>query len=104
MLIIANQGSDCSTYAAGLCANYSVVEGEGNDAVTYGGWYLPSKYELKLMYVNLHTNSNGNFADNWYWSSTESNSYDAWSQSFSGGGQSDLDKSYTYYVRAVRVF
>jgi hypothetical protein len=41
--IIANQG--LGNYAAQLCAAYQ----GGN----YGDWYLPSKYTLNLMWLNL---------------------------------------------------
>ena len=41
--IIANQAT--GAYAAQICANYQ----GGN----YGDWYLPSKYELNLMYLNI---------------------------------------------------
>tara|TARA_B110001452_G_scaffold64424_1_gene51158 strand:+ start:784 stop:993 length:210 start_codon:yes stop_codon:yes gene_type:complete len=42
-IIISSQGyGDGATYAARICIEYSVTI----SAVTYGDWYLPSKYEL----------------------------------------------------------
>lgn len=91
--IIANQGT--GSYAAQLCANY---QGGG-----YGDWYLPSKYELNLLY--LQKDVVGGFADDLYWSSTELGSIDAWLQDFVNGDQfSGVSKNATYYVRAVRAF
>ncbi len=76
--IIANQG--LGNYAAQLCAAYQ----GGN----YGDWYLPSKYTLNLMWLNLadsdgnglnsgpsDPNNLGNFAADFYWSSTELDSF-----------------------------
>jgi hypothetical protein len=57
--IIANQG--VGSYAAQLCANYQGGE--------YGDWYLPSKYELNLLY--LQKAAVGGFANAYYWSSCE---------------------------------
>ena len=82
------------SYAAQLCANYQ----GGN----YGDWYLPSKFELNLLY--LQKNVVGGFANNFYWSSTEKNNTVAWSQNFLGGNQYDYNKHYTYFVRAIRAF
>ena len=42
------------------------------------------------------------FAAAWYWSSTEFNATDAWTQYFSFGAQTNSGKNYTNYVRAVR--
>ncbi len=98
--IIANQG--VGSYAAQLCANYQGGE--------YGDWYLPSKYELDLMYNNigqgnlLGLGNVGGFANNIYWSSTEySNNY-AWLQYFDYGIQNYTSKGTTAYVRAIRAF
>jgi hypothetical protein len=99
-IIIANQGlGDEATYAARICNEYSVTVG----GVTYGDWYLPSEFELNLLY--LQKTVVGGFANSSYWSSTEVNNYAAWFQSFANGSQYGYgSKYYTFYVRAVRAF
>jgi len=99
-IIIANQGTvDGNSFAATVCNEYSVTV----DGVTYGDWYLPSKNELNLLY--LQKSAVGVFADNFYWSSTEEGgNLNAWSQSFYNGGQGNFDKSLAFYVRAIRSF
>jgi hypothetical protein len=99
--IIANQG--VGNYAAQLCANY-----QGDN---YGDWYLPSKYELNLMYLNigpgnaLGLGNVGGFAFNkYYWSSTEYDGVDAWQQLFVYVTQLYYFKNSNEYVRAVRAF
>jgi hypothetical protein len=82
------------------------------DALTDGGysdWYLPSKDELNLLYLNRNSAGN-NFASNEYWSSSELylwnySSYDnAWYQFFTDGSQSTTGKGYQKGVRAIRSF
>ncbi|MFZ4739614.1 MAG: DUF1566 domain-containing protein [Bacteroidales bacterium] len=90
--IIANQST--GSYAAQLCANY---QGGG-----YGDWYLPSKYELNLLY--LQKTAVGGFAGDYYWSSTEGYSINAWNQTFGSGLQNLNPKTNAFYVRAVRAF
>jgi hypothetical protein len=90
--IIANQAP--GSYAAQVCANYQ----GGN----YGDWYLPSKYELNLLYDQKTVV--GGFATGYYWSSTEVDNDEAGVQSFASGGQFNFDKVGTYYVRAIRAF
>lgn len=105
-MIVATQMADnqkTGNFAAKVCADYSVAEG----GVTYGDWYLPSKYELNLLY--LQKNAVGGFASAWYWSSTESTYGDinlsfAWIQNFNNGYQALDDKGSAGYVRAVRAF
>ena len=78
----------------------------------YNDWFLPSKAELDLMYINLKMIRDvGNFSDEWYWSSTQSGGNGAWSQLFKDGQQNgggyDWDagyKSKTHSVRACRQF
>ena len=90
--IIVDQGT--GAYAAQICANYQ----GGN----YGDWYLPSKYELNLLY--LQKGLVGGFASAYYWSSTEYNISYAWEQRFDDGSQGYFYKANTFYVRAVRAF
>ena len=98
-IIIANQGyGDGSSYAARVCNEYSVTVG----GVTYGDWYLPSKYELNLLY--LQKTVVGGFANYYYWSSSECNANSAWLQHFYFSLQDCGNKYVTSYVRAVRAF
>jgi len=97
-----SQGACASCNAAELCL-FLTLGG-------YSDWYLPSKYELNLMYQNigqgnaLGLGNVGGFAGN-YWSSTEYHNASAWFQYFSSGGQDyDGKDNLTYYVRAVRAF
>jgi hypothetical protein len=86
-------------YAAKLCADY---RGGG-----YDDWFLPSKDELNLMYLNLYMNNLGGFSDGKYWSSSEYNVYaanHAWYQLFTNGYQYEDDRIHNYGVRPVRAF
>jgi len=102
--IIAAQGS--GSYAAQLCADYSVTV----DGITYDDWFLPSKDELNLLYLQ-HTLIGG-FTDDvtteiygdYYWSSSESSKYNAWDQDFFDGSDETSDKNYPNLVRAVRAY
>ena len=95
-------GCSESNIAAKICADYSVTTG----GITYDDWFLPSKYELNLMFTNLYLNSIGGFAASWYWSSSEwNNSVDvAWQQEFNNGDQGGQLQDLKGHVRAVRVF
>ncbi len=81
--------------AAQACANL-VLNG-------YSDWFLPSGYELQ----QLHNNriSIGGFQNDFYWSSSESSSSDAWRFDFfldyAYGSSAKYDG---YSVRAVRAF
>ncbi len=77
------------------------------DNLTSGGytdWYLPSKDELDMMYVNLYMQGLGGIPANYYWSSTEDDSFTAWEQNFLTGFRYSSDKFNLDYVRAVRAF
>jgi hypothetical protein len=113
-LIIAETGGDPGTYAAGIASNLVVT----HSGVDYDDWYLPSKFELNLMWINLAdsdgngTNSGvsdpenlGGFASSTYWSSSQFSSSNAWHQGFGGGSQfGSGSKGLTLRVRAVRAF
>jgi hypothetical protein len=72
----------------------------------FDDWFLPSKDELNLMYINLKKAGRGSFGSAWYWSSSEYVNYYAWSQYFDCGTQSNINYYKYYYgrVRAVRAF
>jgi hypothetical protein len=100
-IIIANQGPvDGNAFAATVCNEYSVTV----DGVTYGDWYLPSKYELNLLY--LQKGAVGGSFGNAYWSSTEADTSTAWLQYFNYGDKFNFFKDHTTAVRAraVRAF
>jgi hypothetical protein len=103
-IIIANQGAvDGNEFAATVCNEYSVTETVGGITTIYGDWYLPSKHELNLLY--LQKTVVGGVANGIYWSSTEYDDKYAWGQGFSSGSQSsNLGKEFAFYVRAIRAF
>lgn len=93
--------------AAKLCTSY---RGGGKS-----DWFLPSKDELKLMYIRLYKAGIGNFQGYGYWSSSEGDAEKAWFHIFevnycgynlkdSGRAIDDSVQSGDGCVRAVRVF
>jgi hypothetical protein len=99
-MIIATQMADNQdgNFAAKVCADYSVTV----DGVTYGDWYLPSYYELSLLYIQRV--AVGGFSTSYYYSSTESSSTMAWGYYFAIFPPSYIDKNLTGKVRAIRAF
>jgi len=93
----ANTGS----YAAKLCADYTVTKG----GVTYDDWYLPSKNELAKLY-EMKQLGFGNFANFYYWSSTDYLSSINYARGLylKNGFEFLTDKSSALYVRAIRAF
>lgn len=87
---VYSEDLDCMNWynAIKACSNL------GND------WRLPTNIELLLMFYNK--NKICGFADYFYWSSTEYDSFDAWYLYFFDGGQDYFNKYSTAYVRAVR--
>jgi hypothetical protein len=100
-MIVATQISDnqAGNFAAKVCADYSVTVG----GVNYGDWYLPSKYELNILYLQQSVVGGFVFGSN-YLSSTEYDSNTVWVQSFYNGGQEYTNKSFTNVMRAIRGF
>jgi len=95
MMTINQKGN----FAAKVCADYSVTAG----GVTYGDWYLPSKYELNLLYLQIAVV--GCTYGSAYWSSTENDCYNAWGHVFHElEGPANDTKAATRRVRAIRAF
>lgn len=85
------------TSAAGLC--YHWADGP------YSDWYLPSEDELERVYIKVHQKGVGEFADNYYWTSSENNGMNtAQHVLFVDGSVSFSTKTNAHYVRAVRNF
>jgi hypothetical protein len=97
MLISTITGPSLS-YAAVACSQMTVTSG-GN---TFAGWYLPSKYELNILYNNRA--AIGGFSLSNYWSSSEASSANGWNQTFSTGKQSSVLKIVSGHVRCIRKF
>jgi hypothetical protein len=112
-LIVASQmyyndywGLPFQDFAAKACVVYSADDGK---EITYGNWYLPSKYELNLLYLSQENVATLNLSQDYYWSSTEYDNQNAWYEDFSNGTQyfsSDgSSKMYTTaLVRPIRSF
>jgi hypothetical protein len=73
-----------------------------NAQLTPNCWHLPSKTELEYLFEAKTVV--GGFASNLYWSSTENDSFTAWTQDFTNGLQFSLSKASTLPVRVVRAF
>jgi hypothetical protein len=85
-------------YAARACIQGLI----GVTGIHYGDWYLPSVYELNLLY--LQKNVVGGFVSIRYWSSCENGATHATSQDFSNGSFQGEDKSTINGVRFIRSF
>ncbi|HFK5877779.1 TPA: DUF1566 domain-containing protein [Legionella pneumophila] len=114
-LIIASQTIDNQKGRfAALMASQFQIQADGitpcktpiaNQSVCYGGWYLPSAFELQLMHTNLQKGNRASFVPDFYWTSTEATASNAWLINFSTGELSASDKASTMgRVRAVARF
>jgi hypothetical protein len=84
-----------SSYAASWAIQYE--QGLG-----YADWYLPSKFELNLMYQQKNVLGT---ISNRYWSSNEASSIEAYTVFFSDGSVNVTSKSSTTpAVRVIRSF
>jgi len=82
----AEAGSD-------LCKEILALEIDGHT-----DFYLPSRVEARLLWCNLPEQ----FEKEWYLTSTQYSSGDAWGQYFDYGGQGTDDKKFEARARAVR--
>ena len=98
---------DGAEFAATVCNEYSVTI----NGVTYGDWYLPSKHELNLLFLQRAIVGNFPNVSGSYWSSTEyfrsdlvGSNQSAWYQNFINGLQTYVHKKNIFSVRAIRAF
>jgi hypothetical protein len=85
--------SDYTLYAAYACLTFQ----DGN----YGDWYLPSKYELSLLYLQKTLFGMSGM----YWSSNDGATRDAWCHNFDAGTTFLNTKNYFQMnVRPIRSF
>ena len=68
----------------------------------YSDWFLPDKDQLYQLY--FHRNVLDGFADDFYWSSTESSPGGAWGLDFDCGCKDQDDEAVYGRVRPVRIF
>ncbi|MCX6304922.1 MAG: DUF1566 domain-containing protein [Bacteroidetes bacterium] len=100
--IVAVQGNTLQ-YAAKLCLDFSTTVNN----VVYSDWYLPSRFELNLLYQQKTAVGGFNQTSGIYWSSTESALTPgtmAWEQEFKFGSQHEDDKDLPDQVRCIRKF
>lgn len=90
--IVVNCSQD--NIAARVCDNLSLNG--------YSDWYLPSYEELNLIFLNLYSNGLGGDFNSYYWSSSQSDSNNAYFRRPSEGY--GIYKGYSFRVRAVRAF
>ena len=90
-----------AVYAAKACDAYSIEV----NGVIYDDWFLPSKDEMNLMYINMYRNGLGAFKNyKKHWSSSEGSNNSAWAQYFGSGNQDNYNRGSDYYVRPIRAF
>jgi hypothetical protein len=92
-----NSNSGCKITYLALAADEANIGGATD-------WFLPSLFELRLMYNNLGNAGVGGFANSTYWSSSEYGTDGSWGQGFNEGHQTFSSKTRPSLVRAVRAF
>jgi hypothetical protein len=109
-LIISNVGYNAgASYAAKLCNEYSVDVAVGGKTITYGDWYLPSKFELSQFIANKSYFTGLPTGTYYYWTSNEwtNASYPDRAMYVRNDGYIDQsqknDPNYAY-VRPFRIF
>ncbi len=95
--IISSHGSS-ATYAAGFARAYN---GGG-----YTDWYLPSRDELYKMHISIGQGANNiaQLTRETYWSSSQSDSYQAYYMFAQNGNITTVWKDWGKAVRAIRTF
>ena len=91
-------------------SGYATLLFYGISMYGYSDWYVPSRYELNLMYMNIGQGNSlglgniGGFNSSEYWSSTERYDKAVWIVNFSNGKIYGELKSRIFRVRGVRSF
>jgi hypothetical protein len=119
--ILLQGNTNPATSAAALADSHTVTV----SGVVYDDWFLPSKDELNQMckwargitgalFTSLTTACSGGtlntgsgaagFAADFYWSSTENDSFSSQSRLFTSGSGAATNKKGSAYVRAIRAF
>jgi hypothetical protein len=101
--IIIKQGAGIGNYAALIAAHYQF---NGNGWGGYGDWYLPSLYELQLLFKQKNIVGGFN-STTFVWSSTEADDKTAYTINFfstTGTVQAEAKDFNPRFVRAIRAF
>ncbi|MBL7692959.1 MAG: DUF1566 domain-containing protein [Flavipsychrobacter sp.] len=110
MMVTGATGTALGTGSANT-GTIVAIQGTGSNAAAeclrlvragYDDWYLPSKNELNRMYQ--HKAAIGGFGTGSYWSSSEIDADNAWSQEFGTGTTASDNKAKQCTVRPVRSF
>ena len=93
------------------CPAIEYVTSYKTEGTKVGDWHLPALGELYTIYTNkgiinraLDRIGATEYETNYYWSSSEYSSNNAWGVGFSGGRVEDYGKNRTYSVRPVLAF
>lgn len=112
-LIVAKAINNKNIHSAALmAANFKVAaDGETlchtpitDNALCFGGWYLPSAYELTLLFNNMQQLNLAYPLATKYWSSTEATDLNAWEQDFITGELAMASKDLVLSVRPIKSF
>ena len=106
--LVAAMGSTAyitsTTSTTTTTADYAARMCDIHEAGGYSDWFLPSKDELNMMYMNLKNNNRGGFSGDSYWSSSAADASNAWFQYFYNGDQNYYNRYAGNRVRPVRAF
>ncbi len=115
-------GSANTTAITAACSAVEAPAAWAAKNYTGGGvsWFLPSKDELNQLCKYARAQSTtvanqavacdstgtlqGGFAADFYWSSSQGNALNAWTQAFDSGFQAAFNKNNAFHVRPVRAF
>ena len=92
------EGDEKASYAVLSCYKKDLFDNG------YDDWFLPSKYELYQIYINLHRRWNVDWGHDAFYSSSEFNENYSWSQDFYFGYQHGYIRSVGQYILPVRQF